>query len=267
MTLVASAQLELQVGECERNRRAGLDAIRDAAACGAQVVVLPELSDTGYVLRDQAEALALCNDERTLDEWVASAREHDVVIIGGLCGRRGEVVTNSAAIVDGSGLLARYDKVHLWDREPEIFAAGDRPAPVVDTAHGKIAVMVCYDLEFPEWVRLAAEAGADLIAAPVNWPALDRPDGAPCIELVKVQAMAATYGVFIAVADRCGDERGVSWTSGTCIVDRTGGLLAHPRFENAPGLFTAEIELTAARDKRLGERNHLADDRRPDLYR
>lgn len=48
---------------------------------------------------------------------------------------------------------------------------------MVATRFGRIAVMVCYDLEFPEWVRLPALSGAQLLCAPVNWPAAPRPEG------------------------------------------------------------------------------------------
>ena len=187
-------------------------------------------------------------------------------MVGGYCGRRGDLLTNSAVVVDGTGPLARYDKVHLWGREPEVFAPGAAPPPVIDTAVGRVGILVCYDLEFPEWVRLAADAGADLVAAPVNWPLAERPAGERPIEVVKAQAAAAYYGVHVVVADRCGNDRGIHWVGGSCVVDRTGYLAAGPTLEDAAGLVSAEVDLAAARDKRLGSRNHLVGDRRPALY-
>src|SRR5208282_6722030 len=129
---------------------------------------------------------------------------------------------NSAALVDSAGTRAVYRKAHLWDKEKLVFTPGDAPPPVVGTEFGRVAVMICYDLEFPEWVRLAALDGADLIAAPVNWPAVSPPAAPPNAaerpaEVIKAQAAAATNGVFVAVADRCRAERGVSWISGSMI--------------------------------------------------
>ena len=98
---------------------------------------------------------------------------------------------NSAVIVDGSGTRAVYRKAHLWDNEKISFTPGDAAPPVVDTEFGRVAVMVCYDLEFPEWTRLAALDGADLIAAPVNWPGYSWPEGERPAEVVKAQAAAA----------------------------------------------------------------------------
>jgi len=266
VTRVAAAQLSLSVGDVAGNRRAGIEAIAAAAADGAELVVLPELSDTGYVFADREEAEALCDPGPTLAGWVEAAEVHRVVVVGGYCGREGDALTNSAVVVDASGPLVRYDKVHLWGREPEVFTAGSLPPPVVDTALGRIGLMICYDLEFPEWVRLAADAGADVVAAPVNWPLAERPPGERPIEVVKAQAAAAYYGVHVVVADRCGADRGTRWVGGACVADRSGYLVAGPSLEDAPGLVTAELDLTAARDKRLGSRNHLVDDRRPDLY-
>jgi predicted amidohydrolase len=266
VTRVAAAQLSLTTGDVPGNRRAGRGAIAAAAAGGAGLVVLPELSDTGYVFADRAEAESLADPGPTIDGWVAAAREFDVVVVGGYCDRADGRLTNSAVVVDGSGVLARYDKVHLWGREPEVFTPGAVPPPVVDTAVGRVGVLVCYDLEFPEWVRLAAAAGADVVAAPVNWPRAHRPSGERPVEVVKAQAAAAYYGVHVVVADRCGHDRGVRWVGGACIVDRTGYLAAAPSLEDAPALVTADLDLTAARDKRLGSHNDLVGDRRPELY-
>jgi len=90
-----------------------------------------------------------------------------------------------------------------------VFTPGDAPPPVVSLPFGRAGLMICYDLEFPEWVRLAALGGADLLAAPVNWPAMPVPAGERPSDVVRVQADACVNGMFIAVADRCRAERGV----------------------------------------------------------
>ena len=131
--------------------------------------------------------------------------------------------------------------------------------------------MVCYDLEFPEWVRSAAENGAEVIAVPVNWPLRAEGDPQRPFEVVKAQAAAVTYRVNVAVADRCGVERGVDWYGGSLVCDVDGNLLAGPAFalqgdpggHAAPAVLTAEVDLAAARDKRLGPFNDALGDRRP----
>jgi predicted amidohydrolase len=189
------------------------------------------------------------------------------VIVGGFCELGGDgLLYNSAAMVDGSGTLAVYRKAHLWDAEKLVFTPGDGEPPVVDLPFGRVSVMVCYDLEFPEWVRLPALAGADLLAAPVNWPASQVPAGERAMDVVRVQAAAGVNGLFIAVADRCAAERGVSWVGGTVIVGPGGYPLAGPVAADRASLLSADCDLAAARDKTISAHNDVMADRRPALY-
>jgi 5-aminopentanamidase len=266
---VAACQLSLRVGETAGNRAAARDAIDAAAGRGAQVVVLPELVPSGYVFADAAEARALAEpaDGPTVSEWQRLAAQHDLVIVGGFAelGDSGQVL-NSAAIVDGSGTRAIYRKVHLWDAEPDVFTPGDADPPVVDTAYGRIGVMVCYDAEFPEWVRKPALAGADLLALPTNWPAEPTPDGERPMVVLNVQAAASANRIFIAAADRCGIERSVRWVGGTTIAGVDGYPLAGPVCADEPAVLVADCDLRLARSKANGPRNDVHADRRPALY-
>jgi predicted amidohydrolase len=272
-TKIAVAQLAITVAEPDANRLAAATAVAEAAAAGARLVVLPELCDSGYVFAPQgpaAEARGLAapaDGNPTLRQWQALSARHGLVIVGGFCelGDDGRLY-NSAAVVDASGTRAVYRKAHLWDAEKLVFTPGDAAPAVVDTEAGRVGLMVCYDLEFPEWTRLAALDGAELIAAPVNWPGYSWPAGERPAEVVKAQATAAASGVFVAVADRCRTERGVPWISGSLIASPEGYLLAGPVLADRPAVLTADCDLPRARDKRVSERNDLLADRRPELY-
>ena len=269
--IVAVAQVGITVGEVEANRAAAVDAVAEAAALGAGLVVLPELCDSGYVFSSAAEARELAaavDGNVTLSQWRLLARDHGLVIAGGFCELGGDgLLYNSAAIVDGSGVRAVYRKAHLWDAEKTVFTPGDGPPPVVEFPFGRVGLMICYDLEFPEWVRLAALAGAELLVAPVNWPALaEAPKDDQPPEVIKARANAAVNGMFVAVADRCGDERGVSWVSGSLIAAPSGATLAGPVLADRLAVLAAECDLSLARDKRVSAHNDLLADRRPDLY-
>ncbi|MDH4568856.1 carbon-nitrogen hydrolase [Pseudomonas sp. BN414] len=266
---VACCQLAPMIGDLAHNRRIAERAIRAAALQGARVVVLPELVQSGYVFHDLAEAQASAEavDGPTLQLWQALARELEIVIVGGFCERLDDQrVANSAALVDATGLRALYRKAHLWDAENAIFTPGNEPPPVVETAFGRIGVMICYDLEFPEWVRLPALAGADLLCAPVNWPDGPRPPIERPAEVVRVQANAAVNRLFIAACDRHGSERGVNWVQGSVIVDPDGYPLAGPAEEGGEQILIATLNLDEARNKRISQHNHLHEDRRPELY-
>jgi predicted amidohydrolase len=271
MTLVAACQLGLAVGEAEANRAAAAAALEEAARRGAELVVLPELCDSGYVFTDEAEARALAApvaDSPTLRGWRALASRHAMAIVGGFCelGENG-LLYNSAALVSPDGILAVYRKAHLWDAEKLIFTPGDAPPPVAALPFGRVGLMICYDLEFPEWVRLPALDGAEIIAAPVNWPAMPVPAGERPCEVVRVQADACMNRVFIAVADRSRVERGVSWVGGSVIVGPDGYPLAGPAARDTRAVLAADCDLARARNKQISTHNDVLADRRPLLYR
>lgn len=265
---VACCQLAPCVGQLEHNRGQCREAIAGAVAQGARIVVLPELANSGYVFADADEARGCAEtlDGPTVSEWSALAREHRVLIVGGVCEDDGPQLRNSAVIVDSSGLRAVYRKAHLWDRESLFFEPGSDPPPVLDTEYGRIGTMICYDLEFPEWVRLAALDGAELLCAPTNWPREPRPVGERPAEVVRVQADASTNRMFIAACDRCGCERGVDWVGGTVIVGPEGYPLAGPAVADEPVTLLARCILARARAKGTSERNDALADRRPELY-
>jgi predicted amidohydrolase len=270
LTRIACCQLAPAVGHPEANRLTVERAVRAAAGRGARVVVVPELASSGYVFRDAAEARALAEtrDGPTLTAWAGLARELDLVLVGGFVelGEDGTTLFNSAVLVDPSGVLAVYRKAHLWDTEKLVFTPGDAAPPVVDTPQGRIGVIVCYDLEMPEWVRLPALAGAELICSPSNWPLMPTPGGERPAEVVRAQAAASTNRVFLAVCDRVGTERGVRWVGGSVIVDPDGFPVAGPPREAEAVILVADCDLGRARDKVISERNHVLHDRRPDLY-
>ena len=274
--LVAVCQVD---GVAAREDRTVLSrTVAEAASGGARLVVLPELAACGGVITtpEQARAAAEPLDGPTVALCAGLSAEHGCVVVVGLAeAGPGEVVHNTAVVLDRGVLVSAYRKVHLWGLEKHAFEPGRLRPAVVPTSAGRVGVMVCYDLEFPEWVRLAAEAGAEVLAVPANWPL--RPEGDPQrpFEVVKAQAAAVTYRVNVAVADRCGAEAGVDWYGGSLVCDVDGNLVAGPACDPGPGaaggparptVLTARVDLTAARDKRLGPVNDALGDRRADLY-
>ena len=271
MTLlrVVCHQLAPRIGDADYNRTLSEAAIRGAASLGAQVVVLPELMQSGYAFTDREEAYGVSEelDGPALTLWKTLAAELNLIIVAGFCERlSARRVSNSAALIEPEGRLTVYRKAHLWNREKLIFTPGTEPPPLIETAVGRIAVMICYDLELPEWVRLAALAGADLLCAPVNWPDSARPAGERPGEIVRVQANAAVNRMFIAACDRYGEERGVNWVGGSVIVDADGYPLAGAVSHQKEQRLVAELQLSQARDKYISDHNHVHQDRRPGLY-
>ena len=267
--VVACCQLSLVVGDADGNRAKVRSAISDAARAGARVVVLPELANTGYMFADIDELRAAAEplNGPTVTEWANLAAQHGLIIVGGFAELGdGGLVYNSAVLVDASGVRTRYRKAHLWNREKDnLFTPGSDLPPVVNTAVGRIGVMICYDLEFPEWVRTVALDGAELLCAPVNWPLYPAPNGERPTEIVKIQAGATANRMFIAAAARVGHERGQAWLGGSVIVDADGFPLTEIQLDTET-IVLATINLADARDKAISERNNVQTDRRPELY-
>jgi predicted amidohydrolase len=265
---VACAQIPLSVGDTTGNRTTCRSAIEEAARSGAQIVVLPELASSGYVFADRAElsSLAETRDGPAITEWANLAEAFGLTIIAGFPEAAGDAIYNSAVVVDKSGVLGVYRKAHLWDTENNVFDRGDDLPIVVDTDHGRIGVILCYDVEFPEWVRAVALSGADLLCAPVNWPLLPRPEGERPTEMVRALAGAGMNRMAMAVCDRTGVERGVDWIGGSIIIDADGYPLAIGEFGTA-GVVTADVDLAESRLKRFNANNDALGDRRTDLYR
>jgi predicted amidohydrolase len=269
VTRVACRQLAPRLGDLAGNHRRIVRTITDGTSAGAEVLVLPELATSGYVFESAAEvdSCAITPADPLVAQWSAAVSGSSVVVCGfaerGEDGRR----YNSALILDATGVLAVYRKAHLWDREKLFFTPGCEQPPVVETVFGRIGVVICYDLEFPEFTRQVALAGADLIAVPTNWPAVERPDGERPPEVLIAQAAARVNRVSIACCDRTGTERGQEWTEGTSIIDENGWLAASA----TPGPDSdhradADLDLTRSRDKTITPHNHLLTDRRTDLY-
>ncbi|MCW2592897.1 MAG: carbon-nitrogen hydrolase [Mycobacterium sp.] len=267
-TRATCCQLPLHIGDTDGNRVAARTAIEQAAGDGAQIVVLPELASSGYVFADRSELVSLAEprDGPSVTEWANLATAFGVTIVAGFPEAAGDAVYNSAAVVDPTGLRGVYRKAHLWDTENAVFDRADDLPLLVDTEHGRIGVMICYDVEFPEWVRAVALEGADLLCAPVNWPLLPRPEGERPTELVRVLAGAGMNRMPIAVCDRAGVERGQHWIGGSVITDADGYPLAIAEF-GKPGNITADVDLAESRIKKFNEHNDVHGDRRTDLYR
>lgn len=265
MTRIACAQIAPTLGAVAANLELSADAVADAVGQGADIVVLPELATSGYMFADadEARSAALRAGDHAFDGWRAAAGE--AIVVGGFCelGDDG-LLYNSAVALDRDGPLGTYRKTHLWDREKLIFTPGAELPTVLRTRHGVIAVMVCYDLEFGEVTRRVAIEGAELIAAPVNWPRFPRPEGERPGEVITAMSTARLNRVVVAVCDRAGVERGQPWTEGSVIIDPDGWVVS--AVGSGPGLVIADVDLSATHDKSLTEYVDLLADRRIDLY-
>lgn len=266
VTKIVCRQLAPILADVPANIESTVGAVRESVAAGARVVVLPELALSGYMFSstDEARASAIEPTHPVFERWSEAVRPVDGVVIGGFAelGADG-LVYNSAAVVDGTGVLAVYRKVHLWDKEKLVFTAGSAEPPIVETPVGKLGVLICFDLEFPEFPRSLALRGAELIVAPTNWPLESVPAGERVPEVTVAMASAYSNHVAIACCDRAGIERGQAWNEASCIIDSHGWVAATA---DAAGIVTADLDLSLSHDKSMSAMVDVFGDRRPELY-
>lgn len=212
---VAVVQFNPQVGldNLESNALAVRQRLQQAVKEGANLIVLPELATTGYCFHSREEAFAHAEpvpDGQTVRGWIAFAKEKQVYLVGCLPEADGHQLFDTAVLVGPDGFVGKYRKTHLWNEEKLFFTPGNLGFPVFDTRIGRIGLLVCWDIWFPETARIVSQLGADIICIPTGWvwapPPLYDASGT-CMAAYLTMTAAHANNVFIATADRIGTER------------------------------------------------------------
>lgn len=172
---IALCQMKLSHGDTKENLNKMITLIERAAEQKADIICFPELSYTGYYLKSaQFQTLAEPADGPFIQTLCRSAGENGIHIIAGYAesvdipGR----IYNSCVLIDNNGeVIGNVRKVNLWGSEKAKFREGDS-FPVIRTKFGKIGLLICYDLEFPEPSRIEALKGAEIVFCPALWSIL-----------------------------------------------------------------------------------------------
>ena len=264
---VACAQYAIREGDRDHNLGRSLHFIRRAAERGADLIVLPELANSGCDLGTHALALELGEEfpgGPTVQAWKEHAQHSGVCVVGGLLEREGDTLYNSAVLL-APGVAGRYRKTHLWNKEKFLYEPGQE-LPVFDTSVGRIGILICYDAWFPEAARTLALKGAQMLCVPSNapddWVPEEQRKGGLTMLNIHAIAHANANRLFVACANRVGD----GYLGRSCVADPTGGVLAlgDPTEE---GLVLADVDPSRARsEKRLTDASHAFDDRNPAIY-
>lgn len=271
---VAAVQFDMQVGI--DNKAANVDAtlrhIRDAAAAGAQLIVLPELASTGYSFDTREEAYAHAEQVPTgptCQAWIDAAAEHNAYIVAGIAELDGVHLYDTAVLIGPEGYIGRYRKTHLWNREKLIFSTGDE-YPVFDTRIGRIGLLICWDIWFPEVARILAAQGADIICSANNWvwtppPLFD--DAGNCMASYLTMSASHMNNIPIVAADRVGEERSGKFLGCSLITGTNGWPIGGIADAEVEAILYADLDIVASRSALIWNNlNDLARDRRTDLY-
>lgn len=271
MVRVACLQFEPRIGETAVNVARSLELIEAAARDGADLVVLPELCNTGYMFHDRAQAHALAEPipgGPSVDAWQKAAAEHDLYLCAGISERSNGRLYNSAVLLGPDGYIGTYRKAHLWNAENLYFEPGDLAFPVFHTPLGRLGMLICYDCWFPEAWRLLALQGADIVCVPTNWVPIPGQDpGREAMANILCMAAAHSNSVFVAAADRIGEEAGQAFIGQSLVVGYTGWPVAGPASRDREEIIQADCNLSDSRRRRnWNDFNQVLRDRRSDVY-
>lgn len=235
---VATVHFTPVLGAVDANRASVVRLARDAAA-RAQVVVLPELCVTGFVL-EPAEAAAWAEPipGPTTDALGAVARETGAVVVAGLAAREPDgTLRNAQVVLDADGRLAgRYAKHHLWGSDHAWATPGAVPGAVVATAHGRVGLLLCHDVVHPRTVLAVTRERPALLAFSTAWVG----DGSEPFPSAWVMASVLLEGAPFVAANRGGEERGVAFDDPSAIVV-SGRLVARSAVGVGPEVLVAHI--------------------------
>jgi 5-aminopentanamidase len=256
---VAVVQTDPLFGEIETNVRTAISMMEGVEA---DLFVLPELFNTGYNFVDAQETERLSENTSgyTFDMLSTFARRKSCYVVYGFVEKTVRLY-NSASLVGPYGMMGLYRKVHLYNKENDLFSPGDLGFPVFNLPIGRIGIMICFDWTFPESARSLALKGAQLIAHPSNLVLPYCPDA--------MITRSIENRVFTATADRIGTESrgGASFTFiGTSEIVATNGAVLKRLSSQKAEVGVAEVDLQSATNKRINQYNDLFTGRRPDQY-
>jgi predicted amidohydrolase len=257
MTINAAAiQFNVKQGDVDTNLAYVRSALRRVAGQGADLVVLPEMWSSGFSYRNLNELAG--RTAGIVEELLVLSRELKLVIVGSMPEPHGEKVFNTVFVADNGKLAGVYRKLHLFSLlgEDRAFDSGASWL-LADTSVGKVGVIICYDLRFPELSRRLALEGAAVICVPAQWP---KPRQEHWRTLLRARAIENQ--LFVVACNACGLIGKLDFFGMSMIIDPKGELLAEAG--------EAVCEIGAPLDMQL-----MADwrgqipcfnDRRPELY-
>jgi predicted amidohydrolase len=235
-----------QISSKRENKKANLQKIEEftlkAKEQAADLVIFPELSLSGYVVRDQIYELAETIPGPATKKIVDIARKTGVHVIFGmpeLSEKTKATIFNTAVFVGPKGLIGKYRKMYLPTHsvfeEKRYFRPGYQTA-AFSTALGNIGLCICYDLFFPEVCRLTRLKGAQLIVSISASPSVRR----SYFEILTV-ARALENTAFLAYVNLVGVEEGLQFWGGSRLVSPTGEVLAKAKYDEED-FVTCEVD-------------------------
>lgn len=246
-----------------------LQTIEDAASQGAELLVLPEQALQGYLPSltnydlehttyqvNQAERIS---DGEGVGAIASQARKSGVHVVFGMTERdqwQPEVLYNTAVLVGPEGVLSAYRKVHQPGDEKHIYHPGDS-FTVCDTPIGRIGLLICYDLVFPETTRSLALANCDLLVMPTAWAVADPhvdPQEDTMVDYLRLftRVRALENQAWVVASNLIGTLGDFTYPGMSHIVGPDGSIRADTGPEGGIALVTADLKAEMVHARTVG---------------
>ena len=252
----AAIQFNVKQGDVDANLAYARKALARVAAQGANLAVLPEMWSSGFSYKNLND-LAL-RTQGIVDELLELSGRYKLVIIGSMPEPNGDKVFNALYVIDNGTLVGVYRKMHLFSLlgEERAFSGGDSWL-LAETSLGKVGVLICYDLRFPELARRLAVEGAQVICIPAQWP---KPRQEHWRTLLRARAMENQ--LFIVACNACGIIGKLDFFGMSMIIDAKGEVLSEAG--EGEGEIIASLDMQVMTDWRA--QIPCFNDRKPECY-
>lgn len=202
------------------------------------ILLLPELSTTGYIFNTKEEIHTLCEDfadSETITTLQSLAKQYNTLVVAGIAEKHGDQFYNSVAVVDEHGLKTRYRKISQTNIDKRYFSRGDQ-LTCFEHKGVKFGVAICFDLWFPEITREYAKLGIDVLLHPANF------GGEYSLHVARSKALENGY--YVVTCNRVGEdvtEELVGEYRGDSRICTPSGELMAP-FHQEEAVYTLDIE-------------------------
>ncbi len=257
---ITCIQLNSELGNPDANFTNAAEQVEAAAQSGADVIVLPELWNVGFFPEKGLSDMALGAVDRVMSELAPIAKRYRCnLIAGSVADNRDGKVYNTGLVIDRSGeCIAKYDKTHLFTPmgEHEHFSSGSSVCRF-ELDGVPCALIICYELRFPELIRDHALSGAQILFMVSQWPQT---------RLLHLQTLTAARAIenqlFFAMCNGCGVAGQTKFAGNSMIVNPLGAVLAQACDRQT--VITAQCDLSIMHDIR--QSINVFNDRRAELY-
>jgi predicted amidohydrolase len=268
MPRFAAVQMESVLIDTQENLKLIIARMREAAASKADVAVFPECALSGYALTtEEANAVAEPVPGPLTEKLVQACDQLGIIIAVGIIEKGNDgLCYNSCALLGPDGLIGIYRKTHLpYLGVDRYLTPGGTINGPFETSAGRLGILICYDLRFPETARVLTLAGTQVLLVATAWPhtATIYSDRAACTR-------SAENGIYLVAANHVGQERDTRYLGRSVITGPDGEMLAEAP-SDAETILYADVDLKRSDSKQrvfIPEEYELdlIKDRRPELY-